>query len=231
MKFQSNHTSKTLIVKQAIRFVPLFYLYADFARMASQEIESDMRCSSFFEMISLPVSTKNPKADIIEKIMKLKKTAENIRDGDIQNDISLFSFKACQYQSVLKEHAKEAVMFYSSMLDDNDKINTESLKKVLDLQQFMIEAQAYEPNPLTSCIVFKTRINSIDLFNIYLRQKEKELIEIPLESPHYISEVFNDFDNIIRKMAGPFPDRYDLINKLAGPMIMALLISKNCTIL
>ncbi|EJW01956.1 hypothetical protein EDEG_03582 [Edhazardia aedis USNM 41457] len=144
--------------------------------------------------------------------------------------MSLFRFKSRQYQLVLKESATKAVKFFSLMLNDNNKINTENLKKVLDLEQFMIEAEAYEPNPLTIFIAFKTRNNSIKLFNMYLKEKMKDLIEEQKDLPHYESEVFDDFDNIIRKMAGPFPERYNLINELAGPLVMAVFIQEKCNI-
>ncbi|EJW04396.1 hypothetical protein EDEG_01360 [Edhazardia aedis USNM 41457] len=153
-------------------------------------------------------ASNNPFADIIEKITNLKKTAKEIKDGDIENDKSLLQYKSYQYPFLLKKNASETFELCLSLLADNNKIITENLEKVLDAEQFFIEAEAFEPNPLTSYFVFKNRHMSTQLFNMYLKEKGLRLIELP-ERIHGFD--VNQLESNVNKIAGPIHERIDIV--------------------
>ncbi|EJW01949.1 hypothetical protein EDEG_03575 [Edhazardia aedis USNM 41457] len=206
MRYQQNNLFKFLYSSQVLRYIQLLYLCVNFVKASQPELKKSKANPPLWPEPYF--SSENHFDDIIEKIMKLLKTAEEIRDGDIINDESLLRYKSCQYPLVLKEYASEAVILCTSLLNDSNNMTTENLKKFLDFEQFFIEAEAYEPNPITSYFVFSCRHKSAQLFNLYLKEKMEDLIELPLRIHGFHSD---ELDEIIRKMAGPVIERIDII--------------------
>ncbi|EJW04798.1 hypothetical protein EDEG_01020 [Edhazardia aedis USNM 41457] len=169
MNFLQKYLFNLFNAIQAFNYVYILYLTSNLVKTSRPEKKP---------LINSPLMN-DPEEKTIKVIKHFLVLAEKLKNGNIDVDRHLFLYRSCQYKAKLKVYAVEAVEHYSMILENKDKINTQDLRKVLELQKFIWEAESCDQNPMMISIVYNRVLQNTLLFNLFLSKKKQELLELP----------------------------------------------------
>ncbi|EJW01955.1 hypothetical protein EDEG_03581 [Edhazardia aedis USNM 41457] len=177
MKFQQNHLLKFFNASQVFRYFQIIYLNVNLIKTSLPD-KNPPKNPIFIPEATYPL-INDPEERTLKVIQGFKFLAETIKNGNIDEERHLYKYRSCQDKKKLKEHASIASEYYRSILDKQDEIDTNALRKVLELQKIIWEAESYEPNPIIDTMVYSSVLRHTHLFNQFLSKRNQELLELP----------------------------------------------------